>query len=124
MEKRITALKAVIRSRPQTFPGDLRLNSRTLQAGESPTHLCGLLKRPQAPGADFYLVFFPVLKQRLLVDVGLKPGFGVAVGVADVVAAHAGFKTKLASHRVFRTSFAPVPGKRKRDTEFLISTTI
>ncbi len=48
-------------------------------------------------------------------DVGLKPGFGVAVGVADVVAAHAGFKTKFTSHSLSLASKASVPGKRKRN---------
>ena len=45
----------------------------------------------QATGANLDLDRLALTHQGLFVDVGHEPGLGVAVGVADVVAAHPGF---------------------------------
>ena len=53
--------------------------------------LLGLVQRAQTTGADLYLDRFAIAHQGLFVDVGLKPGLGMAVGVADIVAGHSSF---------------------------------
>ena len=56
------------------------------------------MKRSQATGADFHLDGFAVSYQGLLVDVGLKPGLSVTVGMADVVTGHSSFQTDFTAH--------------------------
>ena len=51
-------------------------------------YLLGLVERTQAAAANLDLDLLALADQGLLVDVGLEPGLGVAVGMADVVAAH------------------------------------
>ncbi len=58
------------------------------QRGDGFTDLGGLAEGPQASGADLNPDRLAVLHQGLLVNVGHESGFGVAVGVADVVAGH------------------------------------
>ena len=53
--------------------------------------LFGLVQGAQAASTDLYFDGFTLAHQRLFVDVGLKPGLGVAVGMADIVAGHSSF---------------------------------
>ena len=69
-----------------------------LEGGQSLSELWRLVQRPQAPAADLNLILVAILDQSLLMDVGLEPGFGVPVGVADIVAAHTRLEAKFASH--------------------------
>ena len=46
------------------------------------------MQRSKTAGTDFDLYRFTVTHQRLLVDVGKELGFGMAIGVTDVVARH------------------------------------
>jgi hypothetical protein len=56
------------------------------------------VQRAQAAGANLDPQQFPVLNDRLVVDVGLKEGLGAPLGVADVIASHPALVTDLASH--------------------------
>lgn len=63
-----------------------------------------LVHGPQAAGADLDASGLAVDGEGLLVDVGLPPGLGLAVGVAHVVAGHPGLSAHLALH-----DFCPCP---------------
>ena len=57
-----------------------------------------LAQRPQAPAANLDFDMLPVLNDGLLMDVGLEACLGVEVGMAYVVAGHAGLKANFTSH--------------------------
>ena len=62
-----------------------------LESGEGLLNLFGFVQGTQTASTDLYFHGFTLAHQRLFVDVGLKPGLGVAVGVADIVAGHSSF---------------------------------
>ena len=62
-----------------------------LQRGEGFLDPFGFVEGAQATGANLDLDRLAVAHQGLLVDVGLEPGLGVAVGVAHIIAGHPGF---------------------------------
>jgi len=53
--------------------------------------LLGFVEGSETPSADLDLNRLAVAHQGLLVDVGEELGLGMAVGVADIVAAHPSF---------------------------------
>ena len=64
-------------------------------------YLLGLVERTQAAAANLDLDLPTILKQGLLVYVGLKARLRMAVGVTDVVAAHSRLIANVASHIKF-----------------------
>ena len=71
-----------------------------LKSSQSLPDTGGLVYRTQAPAADLDLDVPAILEQGLFVDIGFEAGLGVAVGVADVIAAHSGLVANIASHGV------------------------
>ena len=69
-----------------------------LKSGQSLADTGGFVYRTQAPAADLDLDVPAILEQGLFVDIGKEAGLGVAVGVADVIAAHSGLVANIASH--------------------------
>ena len=63
----------------------------SLKCSEDLLNLFGLVQGTQTASTDLYFDGFTLAHQRLFVDVGLKPGLGVAVGMADIVAGHSSF---------------------------------
>ena len=63
----------------------------SLEGREGFLDLLGFVEGAEASGAKFNLDRLAVAHQCLLVDVGEELGFGVAIRVADIVAAHPGF---------------------------------
>ena len=59
------------------------------------------MQRAQAAGANLHPKKLAVLKDGLDMNIGLKPGIGAPLGVADVMATHSTLVTDLASHLLF-----------------------
>ncbi len=69
-----------------------------LERGEGFADLGGLVEGAQAAAANLDRYRRAVAVEGLLMNIGLEASLGVPVGVADVVAAHPGFQTNLATH--------------------------
>ncbi len=84
-------------SGPRSPRGVLR---QMLKSSQRLADTGGFVYRTQAPAADLDLDVPAILEQGLFVDIGKEAGLGVAVGVADVIAAHSGLVADIASHGV------------------------